>query len=647
MAPNLPLPISECFPDPDTYIDSLLTFITGSELFQRLCGGVHILDFMTKEPDLYDTILPLPWREWFQTQDMEDVLDLLLREDLGQFSPRSAKDTPDNGPRRASLQDAPPMTPSWRRGPLPPDSLLDYVREIRRHCLDRSFHPVTNMNGDAPRTAKQTSLPRHVAVGMKPKKVHEVENFARYIDDLAAEVAHRNDTEVTHLVDFGSGQNYLGRALASKPYNRSVIAIESKRLNIDGAREMDFTAKLVKKQPRIRNKRAYRSQSTGKTDKTCIGYEDSRTVEAYCPPWMPLAANERNALEGHGPDGDTVAEESRIQYVEQEIRSGDLTSVVEDIFAGQATNHKAALTRDDSEETSTSTISADASLIVISLHSCGNLLHHGIRSLILNPSVAAVALVGCCYNLVTERLGPPSYKLPTLRPPNTRLDQTSSACDPHGFPMSERLATYEHEHGKGVRLNITARMMAVQAPYNWSPAETEGFFKRHFFRALLQRVFLDLGAVSKPPPAEDTVGGSPRGWSGRDQPIILGSLPKGCYSSFTAYARGAAVKLANDPEHGRYLKENLNALTDDQLEEYERRYHGKKKELSVIWSLMAFSAMVVESVIVVDRWSFLREHEQVQNCWVEAVFDYQQSPRNLVVVGIKRARLAQRPAPSS
>jgi hypothetical protein len=26
----------------------------------------------------------------------------------------------------------------------------------------------------------------------------------------------------------------------------------------------------------------------------------------------------------------------------------------------------------------------------------------------------------------------------------------------------------------------------------------------------------------------------------------------------------------------------------------------------------------------------------VKDCWVEAVFDYQQSPRNLVVVGIKR-----------
>ena len=51
---------------------------------------------------------------------------------------------------------------------------------------------------------------------------------------------------------------------------------------------------------------------------------------------------------------------------------------------------------------------------------------------------------------------------------------------------------------------------------------------------------------------------------------------------------------------------------------------------------MAFSATVVESLIVTDRWLFLRQHtDLVRQCWVEAVFDYKESPRNLVVVGVK------------
>ena len=138
-------------------------------------------------------------------------------------------------------------------------------------------------------------------------------------------------------------------------------------------------------------------------------------------------------------------------------------------------------------------------LMAISIHSCGNLSHHGIRSLLLNPSVHAIAIVGCCYNLMTERLGPPTYKVPLLRPNlrainAPRLTREAAACDPHGFPMSHRIGTY---NGDGLRLNITARMMAVQAPQNWTEKESDVFFTRHFYRALLQKVFLDYGVVTK------------------------------------------------------------------------------------------------------------------------------------------------------
>jgi hypothetical protein len=118
------------------------------------------------------------------------------------------------------------------------------------------------------------------------------------------------------------------------------------------------------------------------------------------------------------------------------------------------------------------------------------------------------------------------------------------------------------------------------------------------------------------------------------EPIIIGSLRKGCYHSFTAYVRGALAKLAAG---GFGTSEKMGSITDEEIEDYLRRYSARKKELSTIWSLMAFSAGVVESLIVVDRWQYLREHTNVvKECWVEAVFDYQQSPRNLVVVGIKK-----------
>ena len=281
-------------------------------------------------------------------------------------------------------------------------------------------------------------------------------------------------------------------------------------------------------------------------------------------------------------------------------------------------------------------VQADPRLMVISLHSCGNLTHHGLRSLVLNESVKAVAMVGCCYNLVTERHGPPTYKLPTLRTRNPRLDETGSACDPHGFPMSDRLASFKHKDGEGIRLNITARMMAVQAPLNWTSTDCEDFFTRHFFRALLQRIFLDLGIVKPPRTSDDVPGGSPRGWSGGGEPIIIGSLRKACYASFPAYVRGASKKLEDETERGMLIKEEMGRLTDVEILTYEAKYRHKRHELSLIWSLMAFSATLVESIIVVDRWLYLREQNEIRDCWVQTVFDYAQSPRNLVVVGIKR-----------
>ena len=69
---------------------------------------------------------------------------------------------------------------------------------------------------------------------------------------------------------------------------------------------------------------------------------------------------------------------------------------------------------------------------------------------------------------------------------------------------------------------------------------------------------------------------------------------------------------------------------------WAKTFSERKKDLSVTWSLMAFSAGVIEAAIVVDRWLWLKEQAQVKEAWVEPLFDYRLSPRNLVVVGVKR-----------
>lgn len=190
--------------------------------------------------------------------------------------------------------------------------------------------------------------------------------------------------------------------------------------------------------------------------------------------------------------------------------------------------------------------------------------------MVLNPSVVAVAMVGCCYNLMTERLGPASYKLPVLRSLHPRLVKTSVAYDPHGFPMSKRLEDFPHASGKGMKLNITARTMAVQAPNNWGRKDSEAFFTRHFYRALLQRILLDKEVVPKPVVPSNPYEIDPDSSGGTA--LIVGSLRKTAFVSFQAYVRAAVEKLVRLPDYGEKIRERILGISDEELKWYEDQY---------------------------------------------------------------------------
>ncbi|KAL2018027.1 hypothetical protein VTK56DRAFT_1343 [Thermocarpiscus australiensis] len=586
--PARSLPHSDEFSCTDEYVDSLLHFTANSDLFRFLCGGVHILDFFTTDPGLFVSAVPKEWQGFLLQTEPMALLDFLMRDDLSSV--------PSSGPG------------------APPTSLLQYVKDIRRFSLQRSFRPSK---------PKLPVLPRHVALGMKTKKVHEVTHFAGYVDRLAEDIARVSGKQFTHFVDFGSGQNYLGRTLASPPYSKHIIAVESKEANMVGAKDLDILSGLAEREKRVRNKKLYHrilevvdpSQHNDEQALKRAAKELGMTDEEVAT----IDLRSRKELQATY----TVEEgKGSIQYVVGRLEHADLTDVLSQLRGPQDGVRR-----------------EDLRMMAISIHSCGNLSHYGIRSMILNPCIQAVAIVGCCYNLLTEKLGPPTYKppfsRPSLQPINARVVRESERRDPQGFPMSARLSTYEND---GIRLNITARMMACQAPQNWSAEESDAFFTRHFYRAVLQKIFLDKGVISRIRHGQEADSDSP--FNSSTNPVIIGSLRRQCYTSFRAYVRGAIKKLTTNADFSQYsrvVQDKMGDITDDEIARYEEAFRYRKRELSAVWSLMAFSACVVESLIVTDRWLFLREHSDiVRDCWVETVFDYRESPRNLVVVGIKR-----------
>ncbi|GKT58619.1 hypothetical protein ColTof4_10386 [Colletotrichum tofieldiae] len=589
MIPEKPLPCSDEFASPDAYVAALLEFATTTDIFQILCGGVHVLDFFTNESGLFAQILPREWQPFLLSYDTMALLDLLMRDDL----------------------DALPLE---SMDPAPPASFLEYIRSVRRLSLRRTFSPSSEAE-----TRPPPKLSRSVAVGMKPKKVHEVSHFARYVDSLAGAISSRWGKETTHFVDFGSGQNYLGRTLALPPYNRHVVAVEGREHNIDGAKGLDVLSGLASKEVVMRNKKLWLQMQADRLGTEAVKNAPSKpssdAVEDF--DFRPIKELE--------PRYNRALGKGSVSYVVGRLESGDLTEVIGRI-------EKEVLPEEEDKE---------LKMMAVSIHSCGNLSHYGIRSLVMNPAIHSVAIVGCCYNLLTEKLGPPTYKYtyarPSLQALNGRVVRESERRDPEGFPLSETLSSYK---GQGVRMNITARMMACQAPQNWTQSESDDFFTRHLFRAVLQKIFLDRGVINKVYHRDPDAAPEESPFNTSTNPVIIGSLRKACYRSLKDYVRGAVAKLTTNREYSQYsdvIREKMADMSDEEIAAYEREYLSRKKEVAAVWSLMAFSATVVESLIVTDRWLFLREHaDVVRDCWVETVFDYKESPRNMVVVGIKK-----------
>ncbi|KAM0278548.1 hypothetical protein ACHAQH_005116 [Verticillium albo-atrum] len=607
MIPEKPLPYSDDFASPGDYVSSLLTFANTRDTFQMFAGGVHLLDFFTNDRSLYEMSLPADWQPYILAQEPMAFVDLLLRRDLDTL-PEDEK---------------------------PPVALAEYIRDVRRLSLQRGFAPHRAEGNEG------LKLSRKVAIGMNPKKIHEVTNFADYVDELAGDISVQGgDGEITHLVDFGSGQNYLGRTLALPPYNRHVVAVEGREHNIDASRGLDVKAGLSTREKVMRNKKMWLQVIDGQKQ----GDELDIKAQARVANGKEVTADPAADLR---PAKDLMHEcvreagKGSVSYVVSRLESGDLTDVIAKI--------KDEVTTEDEEA------QKEIRMMAMSIHSCGNLSHYGIRSLVLNPAIHAVAIVGCCYNLMTEKLGPPTYKFPYVRPTlqavNGRLMAESMRFDPEGFPISKRLTEYE---GHGVRFNITARMMACQAPANWTEAESHGFFTRNLYRAVLQKMFLDRGVITKvyhrPSGEGQTTTASADGEQRKEgesdtpfdvstNPVTIGSLNKRCYVSFNAYVRGAVKKLTTNKEYTKYsaiVQAKMGDITDEEIADYEVRFASRGREVSAIWSLMAFSAGIVESLIVTDRWLYLKEAEVVKDAWVETVFNYKQSPRNLVVVGIKK-----------
>jgi hypothetical protein len=226
-------------------------------------------------------------------------------------------------------------------------------------------------------------------------------------------------------------------------------------------------------------------------------------------------------------------------------------------------------------------------VLLTGLHACGSLSEHMLRLSTSVPAISYIAVVGCCFNHITPL----------------------STSDPNGFPISRFMRE------RGLKMKASALVTGCQAPTNWTHTPNSGFGRKAWYRAVLEKLLYD------------------KGLSGKGEERKVWGIRNGDLKSLAAYTSRAlsSLNLTLGTETDIHTD-----ITTAEIAEYERRYEARKGEIAILQTLSVMLCRVVESVIALDRVFFLMEEGmEEESVDVVAVFEYEVSPRNLMVVGKK------------
>jgi hypothetical protein len=280
-------------------------------------------------------------------------------------------------------------------------------------------------------------------------------------------------------------------------------------------------------------------------------------------------------------------------------------------------------------------------VVLVGLHACGDLTPNMCRAFAAADTAAALVVVGCCYNLLTEACGGDVDGSGEERAAaDSVLDATAAAgsgcvapceppaCDaPPGFPLSAAAASLRLQLGRD------ARMLACQSGERWATpqgAPSARTTAGHVFRAAMDVVLCRYFPGTR----KDALSSSREAALAVPfEPACLGAAagPDEC-AAFAAAAHAALAAAGLDAH--RAPETELHAAWRDEL---APRAHL----LPAFCALRAALAAPLESLIALDRLLFLREAimggEGTANaCCVLPVFDPARSPRNLALVARKR-----------
>lgn len=417
-------------------------------------------------------------------------------------------------------------------------------------------------------------LSEYFKKGMSPKKWHEVERLADLVYRTSLMTGCRN------IVDLGCGQGYLMQVLAFY-YRLQVLGVDSSSLQTRGAkRRAGAVQELLK--------------TWGKKTPE-LGWEKLD----LCPVFMTLDC----PIDTHM----TMAElyrRAKEAAKDNPLPPGQEGSEEKSNGIKTATPHVKAPREMDCRTPQTHPLLGEEGVIIVGLHTCGDLSPTALKLFHESDNVKAMINVGCCYNLMTEG--------------SSALMEPSPSCSSSkggvggGYPLSKTAANNLPHLGR------MARVLACQSMHKRpTVADRDGAIERvhrsQCFRAVLQVIY------------ERELGVTENVYSGEYSPDYLETFP--------IYARHILQKV------------NIShSFADSDFEQFwEELGVPNYKSMIAFDNLRMCLAPVIESLIIEDRLEFLREAKRKsiecdnQNSEHQLVplFDATVSPRNMALLSIK------------
>lgn len=240
------------------------------------------------------------------------------------------------------------------------------------------------------------------------------------------------------------------------------------------------------------------------------------------------------------------------------------------------------------------------------LHTCGNLAPSCLRIYRENKQILGICNIGCCYHLLNEQFSTFVYRaIRRERSPESIKRQFVEPIDEpfenqFGFPMSQFLIDSKTQLGRN------ARMLACQSVHRI--IDRKELPSDHlFFRALLELLIK------------------------RKRPEYLDHIEVGRMKqcpTFVEYVRKATKRNPVLDFHG---------ISDDELNELHEEFRNDERFLDVYHLMRVSVAAIVENIIMLDRFLYLKEQETNDDrSYLVRFFDPVISPRCYGLVAMKQ-----------